>query len=107
MTLTVENDNNTPKDRCHVEIDEEMTIYTIGSLKDELSPILEEFKQVELNLGNIEDFDSAGVQLLLSMKAELFRQNKQLKLTAVSNSVATLLKLYGFTTTSFNLGGDL
>jgi len=80
-----------------------MTIYVIDALKNGISNELESYKRFELNLSQVEEIDSAGIQLLLAMKNELSRTNKQFKLTAVNGTVAQLLDIYNLTE-HFGLG---
>jgi len=76
-------------------IDEEMTIYTINALKEELSAALDTYDICRLDLAGIEDFDSSGIQLLLSLKNEINRLNKQFEMTSVSDAVSKVFTTYG------------
>ena len=50
-----------------------------------------------LDLGQIEACDSAGVQLLLAAKASAAGRNRQLRITAASESVRQACETYGLT----------
>lgn len=55
---------------------------------------------MKLDLSGVSEFDSAGLQLLLSLKSGLARQGRLLELCDLSQTVADALAVYG-------LGPDL
>ena len=95
MSLKKEQDSDTTKGLCKLAIDEDMTIYAIESLKQGISSELEVHDQFELNLAQVEEIDSAGIQLLLALRSELLLNQKAFKLTAMSSVVANLIDQYG------------
>ena len=95
MALKIGQDSNKAKGLCHLVIDEDMTIYVIDQLKQEISKILGGYKRFELDLSGIEEIDSAGIQLLLALKGELMQQQKSFKLSIASTPVESLLDTYG------------
>jgi len=95
MSFRVEQDTNSPVNTCNIVIDEEMSIYTIGALKRELSEVLNIYDAFQFDLAGIEDFDSTGIQLILSLKQEIIRLNKQFTVSSVSEAVSKVLTLYG------------
>lgn len=103
MALIREYDSNKAKGLCKLAIDEDMTIYTIDALKQSLSEELDAYKRFELNLANVEEIDSAGIQLLLALSSELMQKKKALKLTSMSGVVAKLIESYGISG-RFNTG---
>jgi anti-sigma B factor antagonist len=103
MALRKERGSNKTKGLCKLAIDEDMTIYVIDMLKQELTEQIETYENFELNLADVEEFDSAGVQLMLAFKQELKSKNKTFQLTAASPSVTNLITRYGLSE-SFNLG---
>jgi anti-anti-sigma factor len=106
MALKLDRGSNKTKGLCKLAIDEEMTIYVIDVLKQELTEQIEIYKKFELNLLGVEEFDSAGVQLLLAFKQELESKNKSFQLMAASPTVTNLIIRYGLSD-RFNLGeGD-
>jgi anti-sigma B factor antagonist len=76
------------KRKCRAFIGGEMTIYTAAELKAQLDDILDDPRELELNLGKVSELDSAGVQLLMLAKKE--RAAKQLVLSLVEHSNAVL-----------------
>jgi anti-anti-sigma factor len=104
MALKRERGSNKAKGLCKLMIDEEMTIYVIETLKQGISAEMDIYDRFELNLAGVEEFDSAGMQLLLAIRSELMQKKKALKITAVSSAVARLMDGYGVTD-SFNIRG--
>lgn len=104
MALNRERGSNKTKGRCKLAIDGDMTIYAIGDLKQGISKELDSYTKFELNLANVEEIDSAGIQLLLALRRELIQKNKEFKLTAVSGAVAKLIEQYNVGD-HFSIGG--
>jgi len=74
---------------------EDLTIYAIEGLKQQIAEQLDIFQGFEINLAAVEEIDSAGIQLLLALRSELFRRDKPFKISAVSVVVAKLISSYG------------
>lgn len=94
-TIEVQQQGN----QCQVQISGELSIYSVVELKQELLGYLQQSQEMELNLMQVEELDTAGIQLLMLLKREARQEDKTLKL--VSHSAATLevlelLKLAGF-----------
>ncbi|MFB2865784.1 STAS domain-containing protein [Aeromonas sp. MdU4] len=79
--------------RTVVTLPDELTIYTVGELKEALSPLLYQGCDLELNLANVTEIDSAGLQLLLAAKKTAQQQSYSLSLVWHSNAVLELLEL--------------
>jgi len=75
------------------EIAGEFNIYSAVQLKDELLGLLGSHKQLEIDLGAVEDFDSTGVQILLLLKREAQRQGRSLTFIQHSPAVREVLDL--------------
>jgi anti-anti-sigma factor len=95
MALKIEENSIQTAGLCSVVFDEDLTIYAIEALKHDMSKAIESYKCFELNLASVEEIDSAGIQLLLGLKREITRQDKELKLTVMSAPVTKLIKMYG------------
>lgn len=104
MALKKERGSNKTKGLCKLAIDEDMTIYAVEALKQGISEEIDIYDRFELNLGDVEEIDSAGIQLLLALKSELASKSKTLKLTAVSGAAAKLIQSYGVND-HFNMEG--
>ena len=82
------------KDKCLADIAGEMTIYNAAELKDELLPLLDEPRTVEINLRNVSEMDTAGVQLLMMFKRERHRHGLPFSLAKQSKAVLDALDLF-------------
>lgn len=82
---------------AEVAITGEMNIYNAMDLKAALLKSIDEAEGVDLDLSGVSEFDSSGLQLLLLARKECERGGKQLKFTAKSASVESVIGL-------FNLG---
>jgi len=103
MALRRERGSNKARGLCKLAIDEDMTIYAIDELKEEMAKEIDIYERFELNLGKVEEIDSAGIQLLLALRTELMQQKKELKLTVISSVVSKLIDSYGVSD-HFNIG---
>ncbi len=95
MAITVK----TKKGVCHVHVAGEMTIYRAAELKKELLPCLELGTELEINLSEVSEIDTAGFQLLLLAKREAAKAGKPMRL--VEHSAATLEVLDLFNMSSY------
>lgn len=84
MTINVEASNGV----CHAHVTGEMTIYHAAEMKGQLLPHLDSCNEMEINLSEVSEIDTAGIQLLLLFKREAARANKLLRF--VAHSPATL-----------------
>ena len=76
------------------KLGEDLTIYAIESLKESISQELDLHEQFDLDLSQIEEIDSAGIQLLLALRSELFRKDKVFKIIAMSPVVTKMIASY-------------
>lgn len=95
MTIRIEMQNGV----CRARVAGEMTIYQAAGMKGELFPRLEQCGEVEINLSEVSEMDTAGFQLLLLAKREAMRAGKPLRL--VEHSPATLEVLDRFNMASY------
>ena len=95
MALIIAQDGEKSEGLCNLHITEDLTIYVVNELKQALSEQLDQYTGFELSLADVEEVDSAGIQLLLALAAELKRQEKSFKLTAMSAAVEKLIENYG------------
>ena len=64
MPLTV-----TQQDRhAFVGVQEELTIYVVNGYRDTLSPLLAELDALHIDLSQVSELDSAGLQWLMALK---------------------------------------
>jgi anti-sigma B factor antagonist len=77
-----------------VEAGEELTIYHAGQLKESLLAGLSQGEALEVDLSQVGEIDSAGVQLLVLLKREAAAAGKRLSLVGHSPAVLSVLDLY-------------
>lgn len=84
-----------PHRRTHqVAIKDDMTIYNALSQKIQLLDAFAECEELDLDLSQVGEMDSAGFQLLILAKREALNAGKRLRLVAHSKAVTELLDLY-------------
>ena len=75
-------------------INEDMTIYNAAAQKQMLLDALANCQELDLDLSQVGEMDTAGFQLLMLAKREALKANKTVRLTAHSKAVTELLDLY-------------
>jgi len=78
-----------------IVVRDDMTIYTALELKNALLPHLKAEQALQLVLSEVPEIDSAGIQLLIYMKKEASRLNKQFSLVNHSQAVVDVMELFG------------
>lgn len=72
----------------------ELTIYTAAQEKQRLLELLmSQAAELELNLAEVSEIDTAGLQVLIMLKQEAKRQNKKLHYVMHSKAVLDVLEL--------------
>lgn len=74
-------------------IDGELTIYTAAEQKPRLLAFLASGDELELNLADVTEIDTAGLQLLILIKREAAQAGKTLSFTMHSHVVLETLEL--------------
>jgi anti-sigma B factor antagonist len=72
----------------------EMTIYQAEMLKSELLLPLNREKEIEINLSQVTEMDTAGFQLLILLKREAQRLGKTLRMVAHSPATLEVIDAY-------------
>jgi anti-sigma B factor antagonist len=90
MNIHVENKNGL----CRMLIEGEMTIFTAAELKKELIDNLGNCSDIEIDLSQVSEMDTAGLQLLLLIYKEASLSNKSARLISYSPSVAAVFDLF-------------
>lgn len=78
-----------------LQLDGALSIYTAADTKPRLSAALQGAIALEIDLSNIEEFDCAGLQLLLATREQARRQDIDLRLQGANAVVRELLALSG------------
>ncbi|HEY0923071.1 STAS domain-containing protein [Rheinheimera pacifica] len=76
-----------------LHIEGEMTIYTAALLQQQLQLYLAQYSELELNLSQVSDIDSAGLQLLMAAKRQVANRGAVLRLTGHSPAVLEVFDL--------------
>ena len=78
-----------------VKIEGDLVIGCVGQAKPEIVAAFASGDKVLLDLGNLKECDTAGIQLLLMARASARSQNKSLSVTAYSASFQSTLERVG------------
>lgn len=81
------------KETKQFRIEQEMTIYTAAEMKAQLMEMLEKDAEIELDLSQVGELDTAGLQLLILVKRECLARNGNLHLASHSPAVLEVLNL--------------
>lgn len=81
--------------KCLVFIEGAMTINNATSLKASLDGVLDDPRELEINLSKVNEIDSAGIQLLMLAKKERTRHDRETSLIERSSIVVDALWLLG------------
>ena len=80
---------------CKVRIAGEMTIYTAAEMKAPLLAPLQDCAELEVDLAQVSEIDTAGLQLLVLAKRESLKQGRRLRLVGHSDAVMEVLDMCG------------
>jgi anti-sigma B factor antagonist len=89
MAITAETKNGLTR----LRIAGEMTIYTAADLKQELMKQLAQPGELEIDLTEVSELDSAGLQLLILAKREAQHEGRTMRLTGHSPAVLDVLDI--------------
>mgnify|MGYP000984447182 CR=1 FL=1 len=78
-----------------VAITGDLTIRNAATTREQLLAALDNNDVVDIDLGGVGDFDSAGLQLLIAARKSAAGAGKHLRFSSVGRSVADVLDLYG------------
>jgi len=78
-----------------IVIGDELSIYTVLTMKDTLLSALETAEELELDMSGVGEIDGAGLQLLVMVKQTATVSSKTLRFTGHSPAVLDLLDLSG------------
>lgn len=85
-------DTPSQESRQRLTLNEDLTIYHAESQKDQLFQALAGCQELELDLAQVGDVDTAGLQLLILLKQEASRQQKTVKVVAHSPGVRSVIE---------------
>jgi anti-anti-sigma factor len=76
-----------------IAITGEFTIFNAGAVRDQLLAALEDADEIEVDLAQAVEIDSAGLQLMVAAKREAVEKQKTLRFTCHSPAVLDALDL--------------
>ncbi len=88
---TIPHDN----ELCTFTVEGAMTIYEAAAVKEQLLAALARAPRLAIDLSRVDQFDTAGVQLLVLAQREAERAGKPVDLAARSSTVDEVLQRYG------------
>ena len=74
-----------------INIESEMTIYTAQEIKNQLCSMTLEMNDIEIDLSRVTEIDTAGIQILILIKREAVKKNRNLRLMAHSQAVIEVI----------------
>lgn len=77
----------------HIEIKGELSIYTVAALRQQLLDALDGAAEVDVDLSEVSEMDSAGMQLMVAAKREAALRDKALRFSGHSPAVFDVLEL--------------
>jgi anti-sigma B factor antagonist len=75
----------------------ELSIYTAAAEKQALQIFLDSGDDLELNLSQVSEFDTAGLQVLIVLKQDAAKRNKKLRYAMHSKAVLDVLEMTNMT----------
>lgn len=92
MAIITTHDSGAP---VRITVEGSMTIYEAAEHKAELLAVLGDATVLELNLGEVDEADTAGLQLLLLARREAARAGKTLRVVRLGPALAEVLDRWG------------
>lgn len=81
-----------------LSIEGELTIFTVVEQKTRLLSFLKSANELEVNLADVNEIDTAGLQLLILIKREAAHAGKKLSFVMHSTAVLEILELANLVT---------
>jgi anti-sigma B factor antagonist len=93
LTIRIEDKKDSP---TLIFIQDEMTIYNVLEHKDKLYPYLKNEHGLQVDLSNVSEIDSAGMQLLIFLKYQSDIEKKEITFIEHSESVMEVINIFNF-----------
>jgi anti-anti-sigma factor len=91
MSFNKREDSIRETDSCLLDAGADMTIYSATDNLTEIKEYYSQFNHFELNLSAVEEIDSSGVQILLSLVQNAKKDGKQVVLSEISAAVIEIM----------------
>ncbi len=79
---------------CKMRIEGDMTIFNAADLKKDLLDNLNECSELEMDLSQVNEMDTTGLQLLILAKREAVALNKGFRIISCSPATTNVLELF-------------
>ncbi|AMC34014.1 STAS domain-containing protein [Janthinobacterium sp. B9-8] len=79
---------------CTISISGEISLYTAKLTQEALLELLQSEKKINLDLSEVHEIDSAGIQLLISLKKYAYAKDIALQFHGHSQCVLDVIDLY-------------
>lgn len=76
----------------NIEIDTSLSIFNAATLHEKIADTYKRFDRINIDLKDITDCDTAGIQLLYALKKSCLDAGKEISLTNPSDAVTDALK---------------
>ncbi len=80
-----------------LEVPGDMTIYEAAEMKEIFEKTLSKNDDINVNLSNVSEIDSSGLQLMVSLRETALKSKKTVAYVAHSQAVIDLLDLFDMT----------
>lgn len=90
MTVNTEKVDGT----CRIRIEGDMTIFNAADLKKDLLDNLHECSDFEMDMSQVNEIDTTGLQLLILAKRETAALNKSFRIMSYSPATMYVLELF-------------
>ncbi|MGB0468288.1 MAG: STAS domain-containing protein [Pontibacterium sp.] len=84
---------NTETGLCHAQVEGEMTIYTTEKYREMLLEQCHSRQGMDLDLANVTEMDTSGLQLLVALNKDLSKTARGLRLVNPGDAVRDVLDL--------------
>jgi anti-sigma B factor antagonist len=93
MSFNKREDARRKNDSCLLDAGADMTIYSAADNLSEIKGYYSQFNHLELDLSAVEEIDSSGVQILLSLVKNASQDGKQVVLSEMSAAVKEIMDM--------------
>ncbi|PCI27862.1 MAG: hypothetical protein COB67_07675 [SAR324 cluster bacterium] len=93
MPLTIKKENQC----CTLSFQEEFTIYDVAELKQQITTEVLDQGRVEIDLSDLSELDTSGLQLLIALQQSCRRNKQGFSISKVSPRIVALMELFSFT----------
>lgn len=82
------------KDICKLKFEGEMTIYAAATTHQEMNELCADFNSFDIDLSEVDEIDTTGVQILLALKAQVELKEGSLVLSNITPAIKDVLEVF-------------